>query len=289
MFGYVIPVVEEMRKQDFILYKSFYCGICKLTGKKYGQLPRFATNYDIAFLSVFLHDVLSQKVDFGEEPCISNPFAKRVTVKENPLLDKLVAANIILCYYKAVDGVIDGDGMKYRVMRHTFSKAYEKAKTLLPEADRAVRDNYEKLRELERSGCENIDEVSDCFATMSAEIFRCLYGGYEENAEKLCYNIGKFIYLADALDDVDEDAKKKRYNVFLRAFKGYGGRKKFISENLDDLKFCFNTTVNRVIECFNNLSFTQSYLLMQNVIFKGLRATTEKLLNSEKKLKPPKI
>ena len=34
MFGYVTPVKEELRQQDFLLYRAFYCGICVETGKK---------------------------------------------------------------------------------------------------------------------------------------------------------------------------------------------------------------------------------------------------------------
>lgn len=33
-------------------------------------------------------------------------------------------------------------------------------------------------------------------------------------AKGVVYNVAKFIYLADALDDIDEDYKAKRYNVF---------------------------------------------------------------------------
>lgn len=289
MFGYVLPVLGELSKQDFILYKSFYCGICKLTGVKYGQMSRFAANYDIAFMSIFLHDILRQDVSFCEEPCISNPFAKRVTVKENPLLDKIAAANIILCYYKAADGVIDRDGFKYRIMKHSFGKPYKKAKSLLPEVDEIIAEGYENLRVAERSGSDNIDKTADCFAAMLQKLFTALCGKNDENAEKLFYNLGKFVYLADALDDIDEDFKKRRYNVFLKSFDNYKNRKQFIEDNFGDLSFCFNTTVNRIIECFNNLQFSQSYSLMQNVVFSGLRTTVRKLLKSDKKLAPPKL
>lgn len=289
MFGYVTPVVEGLKKQDYILYKSFYCGICKLTGAKYGQLPRYTTNYDIAFLSVFLHDILSQDVKFVEGPCISNPFVKRVTVAENPLLEKIAAANIILCYYKAEDGVIDRDGLKYRALRNALKRPFIKASKLLPEVSELVKDSYENLRALEKSGSDVIDEVSDCFASLLKNLAESLTGKADENQKGFCYNLGKFVYLADALDDISEDFKKRRYNVFLKAFGGYENRKQFISDNLSELEFCLNSTVNRVIENFNGLKFTQSYDLMRNVVYFGLRAKVKELLKSDKKLKPPKL
>lgn len=289
MFGYVLPIKDKLKQQDFILYKSFYCGICKLTGVKYGQMPRFATNYDITFLSLFLHDINNQAVQFKVAPCISNPFAKRVTVDDNPLMEKLIATNIILSYYKLLDGIIDREGIKYKAMRRAFEKPYKQAKALLPEVDVAVAEGYAKLREMETLGSDKIDEVADCFALILKRLADILTGATDANIGNMCYNIGKFVYLSDALDDIDEDFKKGRYNVLLKAFGNYKNRKQFINDNLDDLKFCLNTTINRVIECFNNLRFSQSYDLMQNIVYYGLREKAAEIIGSDKKLKPPKL
>ena len=48
-------------------------------------------------------------------------------------------------------------------------------------------------------------------------------------------------------------------------------------------------TVNRAIECFNKMVFTEASDLLRNIIYKGLRSKCEELLASEKKLPPPKI
>lgn len=55
-------------------------------------------------------------------------------------------------------------------------------------------------------------------------------------AKGVVYNVAKFIYLADALDDIDEDYKAKRYNVFL-ANLPYEGRERFIKDNYERLSF----------------------------------------------------
>ena len=74
MFGYVVPVKDELSQADFGLYRAFYCGICKSIGKQFGQLPRFTTSYDMVFLSVLLHDHTKQEVTFANQGCISNRF-----------------------------------------------------------------------------------------------------------------------------------------------------------------------------------------------------------------------
>lgn len=288
MYGYVTPVKSELGQADFCLYKAFYCGICKATGKIYGQWPRLCTNYDMVFLSVLLHDYTKQEVCFSNQGCICNP-KKKTIVCRNELFDKIVALNIILSYRKATDDVIDGGGIKKRVARKALYKHYKKAAALLPEADAVVREQYEKLLSCERAGETGIDKAADCFAVMMEKLGLLLTRSDDKVLGKLLYNVGKFVYLADALDDVDEDFKKKRYNPLLAAFGGYKNRKQFIEDNKSDLSFLLASTVNRAIECFNGLTFTGASDLMRNIVHKGLRGKCEELLGSEKKLAPPKL
>lgn len=292
MYGYVVPVKDNMLMQDFVLYRAFYCGICKATGKMYGQFPRFTTNYDIVFLSVLMHDCMTQDVEIEESACVCNPFKKKATIQRNELLDKLVAVNLIMSYYKAGDDVIDEGGLKKRVVRRALNKPYKKARAVMPSVEEIFRTRYEALRALERDNCSVPDRVSDCFASMLSDTAKELLGEKsDDNILRLCYNMGKFVYLADALDDVDEDYRKKRYNPLLAALPGYVNRTQFIEDNKRDLEFLLTSTVNRAIECFNRAKprFTQSTRLMENIVHVGLRAKADELLKSSKKLKKPKI
>lgn len=290
MYGYVVPNKPQLKMQDYVLYRAFYCGVCKATGKLYGQRPRFTTNYDVTFLSVLLHDYNTQDVTFKAERCVCNPFKKKVCVMRNPLLDRIAAVNIIMAYYKAVDGVIDKEGFSKRIVRRTLKRPYKKAARLCPEADEIVRSSYEALRALERKNAAGIDRVAHPFANMLKRL--CVYlldDKTDENKAALCYNIGKFVYLTDALDDIDEDYKHKRYNPFIAAYGFDGDRVGFLTGHRAELEFALSATVNRAIESFNNCRFTQSYDLLRNVVHEGLRAKVKELLESKEKLAYPKI
>ncbi|MDE6397769.1 MAG: hypothetical protein K2L51_00445 [Clostridiales bacterium] len=288
MYGYVVPVKAELGQADFCLYRAFYCGICKSTGKLYGQWPRFTTNYDMVFLSVLLHDYTKQEVAFANERCICNP-RKKTVVRRNELFDKIVAANIILAYHKANDDVLDGGGAKKKAARRMLKKHYRKAAAALPEADAIVTAQYEKLRAYEAQNTAGIDRVADCFAALLEKLGLLLTGSTDENLGKLLYSVGKFVYLADALDDIDEDFRKKRYNPLLAAYGGYTNRKQFIEDNKSDLTFLLASAVNRAIAYFNEMTFTGASDLLRNIVYKGLRSKCEQLLASAKKLPPPKI
>ncbi len=288
MYGYVIPP-KNVTPAELGLFNAFYCGLCLTTGKLMGQKARFTVNYDMTFLNVLLHDLTSQDVKFELRACVAQPIKKKSVVADNPLSVKVAAANILLSYYKALDGVIDGEGLKYKLAKKSLEKAYEIAKKILPQADEIISGGYEKLRKFEDAATVGLDKVSDAFATIMKDVAQLLLGEKaSENALRLIYNVGKFVYIADALDDVDEDYKAKRYNPFLALFH-YETRAKFISENEEFLKFAFNSTINRIIECFNSLTFTQSYDLLKRVVYYGLREKTKELFSSKKKLAKPRV
>lgn len=289
MYGYVLPDKEKIEKGEFGLFAAFYCGLCKCIGREYGQLPRFTTNYDMTFFTALIHDQTEQPVEFAKERCVGNPFAKRYLVKENPLLKRIAAINILLAYYKAMDGVTDkqqGAGTAARMLK----KAYEKAKTAEPAAEEIVCRRCAELREKELAHEPRPDVAADSFAAMMRELSELLLGD-RANPENLglAYNVGKFVYLADALDDTGEDSRRGRYNPFLAAYGGYETREQFISDNKDSLRFIFAVTFNRAAECFNNMGCHQSYGLIRNIIYYGIRKKADELLNSRKKLKPPKL
>lgn len=289
MYGYIVPQKSTLRASDFVLYRSFYCGMCCETGRRYGQLPRFTTNYDFAFLSALLHDYAQADIVIEEHGCVLNP-KKKAILQNNPLLTKLAAANILLCYQKANDGVVDGDGIKYRVVRRMLKKPFKAAKALCPDVWAAIEKAYSAQRDVERNKVEGIDRAADPFASLMRELPELILGvKTDDNLKGLCYNIGKFVYLADALDDIADDYKSKRYNPFLAAYKEFNGRKDFIEAHRSDLEYCFGSICMRAESSFNGLRFTQSYSLLKNIVFDGMRGKAKELLGSHKKLKNPRI
>lgn len=289
MYGYIVPHKATLRASDFVLYRSFYCGMCCETGRLYGQLPRFTTNYDFAFLSALLHDYAQADIVIEEHGCVLNP-KKKAILQSNKLLGRLAAVNILLCYQKANDGVIDGDGLKYRAVRKMLKKPARAAKEVCPETWAAIERSYKAQRDVEKNGIVGVDRAADPFASLMRDLPEIVLGEKTDDSLKgLCYNIGKFVYLADALDDISDDFKSKRYNPFLATYGNFSGRKQFIDEHRADLEYCFGGICNRVLQCFNGLRLTQSRSLLENIVSDGMRAKTDELLSSAKKLKNPRI
>ncbi|HEY8419759.1 MAG TPA: DUF5685 family protein [Clostridia bacterium] len=294
MYGYVTPDKSKLYNKDFLLYRAFYCGVCKETAKNYGNLPRLATNYDIAFLGVFLHAYLNILPAFLNEGCILNPFVKKHIVKSSHLLKDITDLNLLLVYHNLLDNKIDSGGLKTEIALNVFKKHYQKSSQNLAQVDCIIKTQYERLRELERQNCPSLDQTADCFAVMLRESVLVIikkHGGDCENQylKDFLYNLGKLVYLLDALDDLNEDYKSKNYNPFLARFGNYKSKEQFIADNKSDLDFTFNITINKMIENFNLLPIKEGRDLLTNIIYYGLRRKFSLIMASKKKLKKEKI
>jgi hypothetical protein len=294
MYGYVTPDKAKLYNKDFLLYRAFYCGVCKETAKNYGNLPRFATNYDIAFLGVFLHAYLNILPSFLNQNCILNPFVKKHIVQSSHLLKDITNLNLLLVYHNILDNVIDSGGIKANIAQKVFKKHYQKSSVNLEEADNIIKTQYGRLRELERQNCPSLDKTADCFAVMlrdSVSVIIKKHGGDIQNQrlKDFLYNLGKLVYMLDALDDLNEDYKSQNYNPFLARFGNYKTKEQFIADNKSDLDFAFNITINKMIENFNLLPITEGRDLLTNIIYFGLKRKFSLIMTSKKKLKKEKI
>ena len=195
-----------------------------------------------------------------------------------------------------VFNVADG-GRKHSVIKKILKNPHAKAAAELPEADRIISDSYAALRKAEEEKLASLDRVSEYFASMLEKLFasvaltECKDEYYAAEMRKLCYNIGKFVYLADAVDDIDEDFRAGRYNPVLAVMPDYekGKPRDYKKRHRAQLEFSLNSTVNRAIESVNHIRLTQANDLVRNIIYEGLRAKTEELLAADKKLPPPSV
>jgi hypothetical protein len=291
MYGYIVPDKPNLYMKDYVLYRAFYCGVCKATAKgKYGQLARLTANYDITFLSVFLHSYLGQTATFSNKSCILNPLKRKPTVDRNGLLDKIIALNILMSYHNLTDDIIDGEGLKKFAARFMIKRAYRKAKKRFPAADKIIACRYKALRELETAQSPAIDRVADCFACMLRDCVRELTGGKTSlAAEDFTYQLGRYIYLIDAVDDADSDTKEGKYNPLVAAFGASADRQAFFSEHKFELDLLINGAINRMIDDYRDMNLTEARNLLDNIIIDGLSRKYKQIIASPKKLKAERI
>lgn len=286
MFGYVIPDKPNMFIKDFTLYRAFYCGLCKSIGKRCGQLMRLTTNYDMTFFSVFIHALTGTSTEISNEVCILNPVRKKSVIKSNPLMEKVVDANTILAHFKAVDDVADDNSAGKKLADSLVIKRhYKKACKRSPEAAEIIRQGFTELNRLEAERCENVDLIAHQFATVLKDLTKLLAGeDYSDAAGTLMYNLGRWVYFADAFDDADEDAKKKEFNAFLINYE-YKDRETFVKDKGEEAAFILNCCYKEIMNAFDSVKLKSYEGVITNIVWYGLREQTDRILRRTDKCK----
>ena len=276
MFGYVKPDTPYLYIKDETLYKALYCGVCKSLGRTCGQCSRFTLTYDVAFLSAVLHNILGVDVTVEKKRCIAHPIIKRPIAKPDEISDTLACLNVILAYYKVQDDI--NDNGRGRFLKLLFSPAFKRAVKRYPDFKRIVFENYEKLAKLEKAGEQSIDKICDPFASMLESLAsRILGDGASESSYKFFYNMGKWIYLIDALDDYDKDIKKGNYNPFYCAYKS-SDFTTLKTQNGEEISFIVSATLAGIEEGLKGLKFRFNADLIRNIALRGTMQKTKQIL-----------
>ncbi len=281
MFGYVKTDNPNMYVKDTVLYRAMYCGLCKSIGSTCGQRGRLVLNYDLTFLSLFCHNICDVDVKIEKQKCVAHQLRKRPIAFPDELSNRIGSLNVILAYYKLNDDVIDEN--KGKVRRAFFNKAYKKAKRLEPKLDAIVKRRYDELVNYEKSSGKSIDISADPFGNMMQEIVTELCGeNSTEDVKTLAYNLGKWVYLIDALDDFDKDKKKKSFNVFVNSYPEIKTKKELIEKYSKDITLVFATVLSEMCENGKKIDYKFNHDLIDNILFCGLKKQTKTVMEKEK-------
>ena len=288
MFGYIQPDIPYMYVKDGLLYKALYCGLCKSIGCACGQTARLALSYDMTFLSALLHNIMHTDVKVESRRCGVHPFVKRPVAGDDEITRTVACLNTALTYFKLSDDV--EDEKKGRAARRFFKKGYRRAKKLHPEAVAIIQKHMDALHRLEKENCKSIDMAADPFGSMIGELSDYCLGEFAtEHTRSLFYGIGKWVYLIDARDDYDKDRKKNNYNPFFAAF-GDESKQAMLEKNREETEFVFKSVFAENAESLKNIKFYFNHDLTDNIILRGMPATTKRVMcGCHKKVKPTKI
>lgn len=288
MFGYIQPDIPYLYFKDATLYKALYCGLCKSIGRSCGQTARFGLSYDMTFLSALLHNIKNTDVTIEKQRCAANIFTRRPMALDDGITKTVACLNTLLTYYKLTDDILDEH--RGRISRAFFKRGYKKAKALHPDAAEIVKARMAELFELEKAGCASLDMAADPFGLMIADLSDyCLGESATGYTRKLFYGVGKWVYLIDALDDYDKDVKKKNYNPFVSAYKA-PTKDEMLAKNREEVDFVFKSVFAENAECLKNIKFYFNTDLTDNIILRGMPASTRKVMcGCHKKVKPTNI
>ena len=219
MFGYVRPWREELKVREDRDYEALYCGLCAALGERHGFVARMFLNYDFTFLAMLLD---GGRPEPERRRCPARLWCRKKNCAAAPGLAPAADAATILSSWKLRDTVSDSSfwrGLPARLLSRLLRRGYRKAAAARPEFDQTVRTCLEELTALERENCPSMDRTADTFARLLAAAAPPTGEAARDRAtEQLLYHVGRWIYLVDAWDDLEEDRKSGGYNPILARF-----------------------------------------------------------------------
>lgn len=261
----------DLTFREFETYKAYYCGLCKYLKRNHTEISRLTLNYDITFLIVLLTSVYEPASEVYHEHCIVNPLKEKKHIS-NEITEYAASMNILLSYYKLKDNVADDGGIKNKLAEIAYRKSFDTALKKYPEKARAIKENLDRLSDLEKSESTNIDEISNTFGNLMAEVFSYKDDEYAQRLKNVGFNIGKYIYILDAFADLDDDIKNKSYNPFI----SYKDDREALKMRVDKL---ISMILSRLEMNILSLNLNLNKTIIENILYSGIYLRYKGILN----------
>ena len=286
MFGYVRIYKDELKCKDFELFRSYYCGLCRALGEKCSQSSRLGLSYDLTFLAIVLSALTEDEEEFIKKPCIVHPFSKRRSVKLTKSLEYSAHMSVILGYLKLCDDFSDDKSIKAFFGKIIYFTAFLKSKKLYREEYNALKEQMMRLTSLEKINSSSIDEVADCFGKMLEILFTPEFIDKDKRVLAwLGYNIGRWIYIIDAYNDMKKDFKSGSYNPFLTDVKTEEELLKKEEILREQLSSTLTFTLENAASSYELLTVYKNDDIIRNILYLGLKIQQEQILNNGKEKK----
>ena len=275
MFGYVRPALGRLSPEQREAYQGVYCGLCHALGKRHGPLARLTLQYDFTFLAILL--AAGEGGGRACRRCPVHPFRRPRSCAAGSRVDAAADQSIILTWHKLSDDVADHGfitGLPCRFARLLFRRAYRRAAQAQGGFDRQVREGLARLRELEEGRSPRIDRAADAFANILACAARAVPEERTRRVlEQLLYHLGRWVYLMDAWDDLDDDRKNGRYNPLDARFQGRA------RENRDYLETTAVHSLRLAGSAAELLEAGEWTPVVENILYIGLPAVQSAVLD----------
>jgi hypothetical protein len=266
------------------LFKAYYCGLCRTLGRVAAPVARLSLNYDMVFLNLLLASLDKTPEQIAPSRCLLHPAVKRPFAGSDGTAVYCAHINNMLAWLKLADDRQDEGSVRAWLASPFFRQPAKKAQKAYPFYWDEIALQLRSLRQLEKAECAGMDQAADPFARLIGAV--CAAPFVRDQAVKDAlywtgYNLGRWIYLLDACDDLEQDLRKKCYNpVFLQFRASYKGALPDFTRGIHDImeeRLIF--TLDSAAKAYELIPIQKNKELLDNIVYLGLRKRTEDILN----------
>ena len=249
MLGYVKIDPAEMKGKHHSLYRAVYCGLCRTAARKVSFWLEPFLSYDFAFLAALRLAFHPDEVKIGKTRCAAHPLKKRAYVLPCGILYQTAVTELILTAGKMEDDLSDGDvGFFRRLAERFFLRRFRAAIRKAIRRDEGVSELYRGVQErlaaeraLEKENAD-LDRMCEDFGSLLSFVFARNTEGEEKMIlQRVGDMAGRFLYTADAADDLEKDRKNGSFNPLLRSEEDAELLKKVMLYYCDEMTLALKT------------------------------------------------
>lgn len=271
MVGYLKPNFKGAPKEYKKEYKSFYCGLCKALKRQYGYLGVLSLNYEVTAFLILLSGLREKNNSVFHGSCTISPFVP-VSYIDYFQDDLMCAANlsILITNYEVKDNLNDDGSLKWQIANRLLSKKVNKSITFFQNDFLEINNAVDLYYKSEKDNSSKFQDVLECEGNLIESFISVLIKNYDENTTslllKLSNIIGKWIYLIDACDDLEDDIKNGNFNPLL------------LMDSLNDIKIIIQTAESEISEIIKNLPIVNYKKLIDYIFMYNLKSVRRDIL-----------
>lgn len=258
MFGTIICNKKELTAEEAVRYQSAYCGLCRVIKIRYGQLERMTLNYDMTFLALFLSGLYETEEGQDRFRCPVHPTKEQIALR-NKYIEYAADMTILLAYYKCRDDWNDERKLLQGRYGEYLKKHIPQLQIKYPRQTACVSESLARLERLEKENVSIPDEIVNCSGHMLSEIFVYQEDFWSEALRQFGYELGRFIYLMDAVLDYEYDKKKCNYNLLI-----------ILKQKPEEMEHVLMQAIGNATAIFEKLPIVQDARIIRNILYGGV-------------------
>lgn len=258
MFGRVIPLKSELKFREFDVYRAHYCGICHSL-KKHGFLSSMCLNYDMTFLALLLNSLYDSENVCRSTRCVCHPCKKHKEIcdRYSPYVSDMT---ILLAYYKCLDDWSDDRNILKLTYGIYLKSKVKKIEATYPEKCENIKTFLKELSEKEK--CASLEECANLFGNILGEVFTPENDMWRDSLFLIGFYLGKFIYIFDAYEDIEDDIKKNRFNPL---------KDMYSMPDFDrECEIILNMMASECAIEFEKLPLVDNIEILRNILYSGI-------------------
>ncbi len=229
-------------------------------------MPRLTLTYDVALLALLLSDLAGEPEDIRNRRCAARPLRPHMVREPGESMRYCADIGLLLSHRRARDGWRDERRPAGAAAAAGLAVPVRAATRRLGETAGRVDAHLAALGELERQKCPDMDEPAERFGRLMETTAVSCPGLPESVVEPLSWmarQIGRWLYMADALDDVGRDEANGCYNPLLLAESGRREAARLTAE-------ACRWAAGQAAAALDLLPLTYSRAIWNNVVYAGM-------------------